>query len=148
MTLDARHRAEDERRALHDIRERIEEAENAGITERFVEVMADDIVLMVPDQPVQQGKAACAEFVRNVLAGLLSRFSRRIVYASDEVDIVGGVAFDRGTFAFTVTPREGGQTTRVTGKYLWLLRRAEDGPWRMWRVIMSVDEGDELIDDD
>src|SRR5690606_2568767 len=91
---------------LHDIRHRIEAAENAGETESFVAMMADDIVLMVPDQPVQQGKEACAAFVRHVLAGLLSRYSRHITYASDEVDIIGTVAFDRGTFAFTVTPHD------------------------------------------
>jgi uncharacterized protein (TIGR02246 family) len=131
---------------LHEIRQRVEAAENAGDTESFVAIMADDIVLMVPDQPVQQGREACAAFVRNVLAGLLSRYSRHITYASDEVDVIGTVAFDRGTFAFTVTPREGGATTRVTGKYLWLMRRAGEGAWRMSRVMMSVDEGDEEME--
>jgi uncharacterized protein (TIGR02246 family) len=135
--------SEDDRRVLHEIRERLEAAENAGDTESFVAVMSDDMVLMVPDQPVQEGKASCAAFVRNVLSGLLSRFSRHITYTSDEVAVIGDVAFDRGTFAFTVTPREGGLTTRVTGKYLWLLRRDGDAPWRMSRVMMSVDEGEE-----
>jgi uncharacterized protein (TIGR02246 family) len=146
MARDAMRDASVAVQTLHEIRARLEAAENAGDTESFVAIMADDIVLMVPDQPVQQGKEACAAFVRNVLAGLLSRYSRHITYTSDEVDIIGAVAFDRGTFAFTVTPREGGVTTRVAGKYLWLLRRDGEGPWRMSRVMMSVDEGDEEME--
>lgn len=132
---------------IHGIRERIEAAENAGDADVFVSLMAEDAVLMVPDQPVQDGKPACAAFVRNVLSGLLSRFTRQISYVSDEVAVLGDTAFDRGTFSFTVSPRDGGMTTRVTGKYLWLLRRDAGDAWQMWRMMLSLDEGDEPTDD-
>lgn len=134
-------------RAIEAMRVRLESAENAGEAEVFVQMMAEDIVLMVPDQPVQNGRPACAAFVRNVLSGLLGRFERRISYVSDEVAVLGdAAAFDRGTFSFTVTPREGGMTTRVTGKYFWLFRRGDDRAWQMSRLMLSLDEGDEEVD--
>ena len=51
-------------RILSDIRERLTAAENAGDPESICAAIADDVVLMVPSAPVQEGKAACAAFLR------------------------------------------------------------------------------------
>jgi ketosteroid isomerase-like protein len=56
---------------------------------------------MVPNQPVLEGKAACAAFVSEVMAGLLKVFERRIAYLSAEVHIIGDCGFDRGSFQLT-----------------------------------------------
>ncbi len=127
-------------RELDEIRERLEAAENAGDADYFVEMMAEDAVIMAPDQPVQEGKTACASFVREVLAGLLETFNRQIRYVSAEVRVIGDVAFDRGTFSFTVSPKAGGETVQETGKYLWIHSRASDGSWRVARAIVSLDQ--------
>jgi ketosteroid isomerase-like protein len=42
---------------LAEIRERLNAAENAGDPEPICAVMADDVVLMAPSVPVQEGKA-------------------------------------------------------------------------------------------
>jgi ketosteroid isomerase-like protein len=97
---------------------------------------------MVPDLPIQEGKAACAGFVREVLAGLLERFNRQITYVSAEVRIIGDFAFDRGSFRLTASPKSGGETTRETGKYLFLYSRARDSSWKIARAIVSLDERD------
>ena len=130
-------------RELDEIRGRLEAAENAGDADYFVEMMAEDAVIMAPDQPVQEGKAACASFVREVLAGLLEAFNRQIRYVSAEVRVIGDMAFDRGTFSFTVSPRTGGETIQETGKYLWIYSRASDGPWKVARAIVSLDQRDD-----
>jgi ketosteroid isomerase-like protein len=106
---------------LGEILERLEAAENSGDAEYVVRMMADDVVVMVPNEPVQEGKAACAGFVRGMLAFMLEQFDRRIAYVSAETRLIGDYAFDRGTFSFTVAPKAGGETTRAQGKYLWLL---------------------------
>ncbi len=126
--------------ALHDIRRRMEAAENAGDAEAIASLFADDAVLMVPTFPVQEGAEACAGFIRDLLPGLLAHFDRRISYTSAEVRIDGDRAFDRGLFAFTATPRAGGATNHETGKYLWLYVRPPDGGWKLSRAIMSLDE--------
>jgi hypothetical protein len=53
------------------------------------DMLAEDAVIMVPSEPVQEGKAACATFVTEVTAGLREHFDRRIVYVSAEVRIIG-----------------------------------------------------------
>ncbi len=130
-------------RELAGIRERLEAAENAGDAEYFVETMAEDAVIMAPDHPVQEGKTACATFVREVLAGLLETFDRHITYVSAEVRVVGDMGFDRGTFSFTVSPKTGGETIQETGKYLWIYSRASDRSWKVARAIVSLDQRDD-----
>ena len=129
-------------REIEDILRRIEVAENTGNSSDIADMLAEDAVIMVPNQPVQEGRAACARFVANVMAGLLKQFDRRIVYVSAEVRVIGEDGFDRGSFTFTVTPRSGGETSRETGKYLFLYSRAAGGSWKIARVIVNLDDHD------
>lgn len=126
--------------AVAAIRQALEAAENAGNADAAAMFLADDAVVMVPDFPVVEGKDACTRFMRDVMGRLSAQFNRRIAYVSAEVVIIGDLAFDRGTFSFTVAPRSGGDSTQVTGKYLWLLRRTAEEPWRIARLIVGRDE--------
>lgn len=129
-------------RALHDIRIRLEAAENGGDADYIAGIMADDAVIMVPGEPVQEGRAACAAFVRNMLAYLLGHFHRPITYVSAEVRVIGHWAFDRGSFSFTVEPKSGGEPSEAHGKYLWLYSKS--GSWKLARAIVSLDEDDAI----
>ena len=122
------------------IRHAVESAENAGHADAAAALLDEDAVIMVPDFPVQEGKAACTRFLRDVMSWSKSQFDRHITYTSAEVSVIGDIAFDRGTFSFTATPRSGGDTTLVTGKYLWLLRRSAEESWKIARLIVSRDE--------
>jgi len=126
-------------RQIDDILRRIEAAENAGNSTAMIDLLAEDAVIMAPDQPVQEGKAACAAFLTDVIASLFEQFDRRIAYVSAEVRVIGEYAFDRGSFAFSVAPRSGGDTSRETGKYLFLYSRAADGSWKIARAIVNLD---------
>ena len=134
---------EHDNEALADIRRAVEAAENVGDAEFIARLFAEDAVLMVPDFPLQEGRAACAEFIRDLLPGLLSAFARRVSYTSAEVSVLGEVALDRGSFSFTVRPKGRGATERVTGKYLWIYARESGCGWKWARVMMSRDEGDD-----
>jgi len=124
---------------LSEIRERLTAAENAGDPEPICAALADDVVFMVPSAPVQEKKAACATFLRAVLPSLLHEFARSVSYTSAEVRVFGDVAFDRGTFSFSVTPRTGGPSQVNVGKYFWLYIRT-DATWKLARVIVCLDE--------
>ena len=127
-------------RELSDMRRVMERAENAGDPEPIIELFADDAVAMLPDFEVQEGRDACAAFLRNLLPGLLEHFDRRITYRSAEVRVLDTAAFDRGTFAFGIRPKSGGTLERVTGKYFWMYERDADGAWKLSRMIVSRDE--------
>ena len=133
---------------IDDIRQQFETAENSGDTDATGQLLTDDAVLIVPDYPVQEGKAAILAFLREISSWLLSVFDRHITYVSSETSIVGDVAFDRGTFAFDVTRKSGGPVTHVTGKYLWLLRRDDGARWKMSRIVVTRDDEPESAADD
>jgi ketosteroid isomerase-like protein len=125
---------------LHEHRRRIEAAENAFDAGPICSLMAEDAVIMVPDFPVQEGRAACVEFVEGVTRWQRENLDRHITYVSAEVRVVGDVAFDRGTFSFTVSEQHEGGESVVTGKYFWLYSRTADDHWRLARIVASVDE--------
>ena len=126
--------------SINDCRRRLEAAENAFDADGMIALLADDAVLMVPSEPVQEGKAACARFTHGLLDYLRSHCERRIAYVSAEVAILGEQAFDRGTFSFTVVPRSGGEESCETGKYFFLYSRTAEGLWKISRAIVSLDE--------
>jgi ketosteroid isomerase-like protein len=130
-------------RRIQDLLRLIESAENIGDSTAIIQLLAEDAVIMASDQPVAEGKAACAEFVRGVIADQQEHFYRRISYTSDEVRILGGHAFDRGTFLFTVEPKAGGSGTNATGKYFFLYARATDESWKLFQAIVGLDSSPE-----
>jgi uncharacterized protein (TIGR02246 family) len=125
---------------LEDMLRRIEAAENSGNSGAIIDLLAEDAVIMAPNQPVQEGKAACAAFLTGVMRGLFEAFDRCIAYVSAEARVMGECAFDRGSFAFTVAPRSGGETSREEGKYLFLYSRDADGSWKIARAIVNLDD--------
>jgi ketosteroid isomerase-like protein len=133
-------RALPEAAVLHSYREQLQAAENAFDPDPIIGLMADDMVLMVPNEPVQEGKPACAAFVRRSLAEQRAWFDRVISYVSEEVAIRGEVAFDRGSFSFTVVVKHDGRRSEPTGKYFWMYARDRDGPWKLARAILSLDD--------
>lgn len=122
------------------VRAALQSAENASDPDAAAALLADDAVLMVPDFPVQEGRTTCLAFLRDVMGWLAENFVRQIRYDSAEIVVDGDVAFDRGTFSFTCTPRSGAKTTQTTGKYLWILRRSATGSWMVSRAIVARDE--------
>ena len=129
-------------REIEHILRRIEVAENTAKSSEIVDMLAEDAVIMVPNQPVQEGRAACARFVEDVMAGRLGQFDRHIVYVSAEVRVISDCGFDRGSFTLTLAPRSGGKASRETGKYLFLYSRAVDGSWKIARAIVNLDDHD------
>jgi uncharacterized protein (TIGR02246 family) len=129
--------SKDETDAIAAIRNVLESAENAGDADTAAELLTADAVFMVPDFPVQEGRAACSQFMHDIMSWSRNEFERHITYTSAEVAVMGDTAFDRGTFSFTVAPKIGGEGRRVTGKYFWLLRRNAEEPWKIARLIVS-----------
>jgi ketosteroid isomerase-like protein len=125
---------------FHEYREQLQSAENAFNPDPIIRLMADDMVLMVPNEPVQEGKPACAAFVRRILAEQEAWFDRVISYVSEEVALRGAVAFDRGSFSFTVVVKHDRRRSQPTGKYFWLYTRDRDGEWQLARAILSLDD--------
>lgn len=128
------------RTELADILRRLEAAENSGDADYIVSMMARDVAIMVPNEPTQEGKAACEQFVRRMLAWMKANLDRHIDYVSAETCLIGEYAFDRGSFAFTATTKGLGETANAQGKYFWLYSRDSGGSWKLSRMMVSLDD--------
>jgi ketosteroid isomerase-like protein len=132
-----------DRDTLHAMRESIVAAECSGDLAFFITTLDDDAVVMPPDAPAREGKAACLSFVSDVLQAMLAQFDRELVCESAEIVVDGGFAFDRGSFFQTLREKDSGLVVRERGHYLWLYTRRAEG-WKLSRVIWN---GGEEVED-
>jgi uncharacterized protein (TIGR02246 family) len=123
--------------ALQELIDRTNDAERRGDAEAFVAGFADDVVIMAPGEAPLEGREACREFVSGVLSWVVVAFDRELTYTTSELRVLGDWAFERGSYAHTFSPRDGGSPEQERGSYLWLFRREPDG-WRIARVIFNV----------
>jgi uncharacterized protein (TIGR02246 family) len=123
-------------RAIEQIREDTMRAENAGDADFFMSACTEDVVVMPPNMQTVAGREAAVGFMR----ALLSQCDLSIRYISEETTIDKDLAYDRGTYSQTLTPKGGGASVPENGKFLWLYARASDGSWKMSRVIWNSSE--------
>jgi uncharacterized protein (TIGR02246 family) len=102
---------------------------NAGDLDNFLSLWEDDAIRMDPDKPSIIGK----ENIRKFFEPSFGLFSVNVkVYGNTEIQISGDMAFSRGTYTLSLTPKEGGPTTHFDGKWLDIDKRQTDGSWKIY----------------
>jgi len=102
---------------------------NAGDLDNFLSLWADTAVKMEPDKPSIIGK----ENIKNNFKPSFELFSLNVkIYGDTEIQISGDMAFSRGTYTLSLTPKEGGATTTFDGKWLDIDKRQTDGSWKIY----------------
>jgi uncharacterized protein (TIGR02246 family) len=104
-------------------------ATRAGDVETVLSLMTSDVVFLVPGQPPMQGRAAFGEALGAVLGKHVIESSSEI----DEIVVSGDLAYCRTRLEVTVTSRHNDTPMRRSGHTLSILRREQDGKWRLAR---------------
>lgn len=107
-------------------------ADNQEDLEEVLDRYAADVVLVPPGGETLRG----LEEVRAHYAALFRDFDLEVGFRSTETVVLGDWAFDRGITEGAVTPA-GGEPQPVRDHYLALLRRTEEGGWRIARLIWN-----------
>lgn len=125
-----------DKEAIDGTRKDYVEAWRAG-NAAAVTVLYDDLgMVLYPNTPAVQGKAEILAYFQ----GFFGEYAQtEFELASDEVEVVGPWAFDRGSYRWKGTPREGGGPLVDQGKYLVILKRQVDGSWRVYRAMDNSD---------
>ncbi len=92
----------------------------------------DDVVLLVPDTPLVEGKAALREFYVGLLA--MGKWDFGHDYGGAEV--VGDMVVMHGVARGTLTPPDG-EVSTFANNFLLTLRKQGDGRYRFWRVAFA-----------
>ena len=102
---------------------------NTGDFDNFLTLWEENAILMEPDIPSIIGK----EKIRSFFEPSFEQFNLNVVLNDNaEIQISGDIAFSRGTYTLSVTPKEGGPTTHFDGKWLDIDRRQADGSWKIY----------------
>ena len=102
---------------------------NAGDFDNFLSLWEENAILMEPDIPSIIGKEKIGSFFEPSF----EQFNLNVVLNDNaEIKISGDIAFSRGTYTLSVTPKEGGPTTHFDGKWLDIDKRQADGSWKIY----------------
>jgi uncharacterized protein (TIGR02246 family) len=108
-------------------------AENAGDLDGMMAVYTDDAVRMPPNAPALIGQ----ESIRSWTQANLDQNTYQLDNPPEEVQVSGDWAFARGTYTVTVTPKAGGESIQLEGKYLVVFQKQPDGSWKAARDIWN-----------
>lgn len=101
---------------------------NEGNLERWTSLWTEEGIQMPPGEPRRIGK----EHIQRAMQTKFERFSiHNMVIDTDEVRILGDRAYSHGTYRFDITPKEGGMTESIQGKFLDILVKQADGSWKI-----------------
>jgi ketosteroid isomerase-like protein len=103
---------------------------DGGDADTLLSIYSDDLVKLrqgAPDEP----KVETARRLRESF----ERFHGHLQVENVETMVSGDLAFARGSFVVTLTPKDGGETQIVRRRYIEIWRR-ESG---LWRVIRTMD---------
>jgi len=97
--------------------------------------MADDILMMPPNEPAVVGIPAA----RAWFGGILRQFRASVAYPSTQVVFAGDLAVEQYVGTLTLTPLAGGQPTTEMFKGLHVYRRDAAGVWKLVQDIWNTD---------
>lgn len=116
--------------------DRFVSAWNAGDPAALDEMIAEDAVLMQPDGPPLEGRAAILETMAGAYDVAMYQQSATV----DEVVALGDYAYGRGTWSLNPTAaNEAGEG--MNGKWSAVYRPAPDGGWQTWRWMWNQPAG-------
>ncbi len=100
-------------------------AVNGGDADGVAASYAADAVRMPPDAPLIRGR----ESIRRNLAESLETSDFNLQMQVIETEFSGELAYVRGTYLLTATPKDGSPPTEAEGNWMRLMRREPDGRW-------------------
>jgi len=122
-----------DRNAIRTVVANFDKAVLAGEWPAVVSVYAEDGMLLPPNGPAVQGRAAIRKF--------FDGFPKITVFRQSVVEIEGqgDLAYPRGTYEMTMMPPGAKAALTGTGKVIAVWRKQPDGSWLVLRVMWNSD---------
>ena len=102
-------------------------AVEAGDIDRWLALWTPNGKQMPPNVPPRFG----LEQIREGNLPLMELFDVRMAIYPDDVRVLGDTAYSHGNYEYALTPKEGGETVEMQGKFLTILARRDDGHWQI-----------------
>jgi len=122
--------------AIADFNQRYLRAINDGDVKALSDLTTDDHVLLAPNAQPLTGKSANIDAMRRAF----EQFKIDESWDPVETEVSGDWAWQRGGYKVVATPKGGGTARTVTGNFLRIYQRQDDGSWRMTRDMFNSDQ--------
>ena len=100
----------------------------SGDFEQWLSLWIEDGIQMPPDVPRRMG----IQQIRSEMQPWFDNFNMsNSTINTEEVRILGDRAYSHGTYTYDITPKAGGETKRISGKFLDILEKQADGSWKI-----------------
>lgn len=106
-----------------------------GDAELYLSHFTEDVVVMATEFPALIGKAELSPAIE----GLFGIFNLELPYTVEEVEVLGDWAVVRSSFQYSMTLKEGGETTTRAGKELDVFKRHSDNSWKIYKQCWNYD---------
>lgn len=115
--------------AINELWNQYASAVTTGDLDLWISLWADNGIQMAPEAPAVIGK----EQIRAKYESIFPQFSFKMAIKNQETSVAGDWAYARGTYTLSMTPKAGGETVYIDGKFLTILKRQVDGFWKIFR---------------
>lgn len=120
--------------AVNQVWEQYASSLNAGDVDRYMALWADNAIQLPPDSLPLVGK----ETLRAGLESEVKAITYDMKIINEEVNVSGDQAVARGTYAATITPKDGSEPVSINGKYMTLLKRQPDGSGKSFEISTTL----------
>lgn len=101
---------------------------NDGDMDRWISLWIEEGIRMPPDAPRSVGLPQIRVSIQQIFENI--NFEEFTINP-DEVHVMGDQAYSHGSYCTSMTPKTGGETIEVSGKYLTILTKQADGFWKI-----------------
>ena len=101
-------------------------ANNSGDIDKLVSFFTDNAVNIPPNEPALIGKEA----IRDWFQQFSDKFTMEQEGTVEDVQVSGDLAFTRGTSTTILTPKAGGESPKINGRWVTIYRKQSDGTWK------------------
>jgi uncharacterized protein (TIGR02246 family) len=108
----------------------------AGDAEFVLSLYAENPVLMPQGQPAILGK----ENIRPLYEAVMKEVEFKSQAKVMDVEVSGNLGYFWCSYTLTATPKTGGEPLEVAGKYVCIVKRQDDGSWKITKLIDNSDQ--------
>lgn len=101
--------------------------------DNFLSLVAEDVILLPPNMQSIHGIEAVKDLIQPWFESLVMTHE----IGEIEVKVDSSLAYVRIEYKDRYWPKEGGESTIMDNKALWILRRESDGTWKMIRNMWN-----------
>jgi uncharacterized protein (TIGR02246 family) len=113
--------------AIHALWQEYAASATAGDLDRWIALWSEEGIQLAPDAARRMGR----EVIRGEMKPLFDLFDTEMAVYPDEIQVLGEQAYTHGTYEFVTRPKEGGDSTKVKGKFLTILRKEAGDSWKI-----------------